>query len=349
MAFGSRRPRGSRLSRVLRLGGRIGKAAYVSTRLRFRGNGSRTQTTTRQRGGETAPLTYDNDFKTDYRYRRMPRRRRRRWVRFVRKVNAVTLKKQQGLKKVLFYGIKNLSTSTNQSGTTDMMMYTADGSALLDCADLGSIFRGHLGTAVFNDQNSFAAVGNGQKKLQFESCQMECTVRNLGTAAAIMEVYYVRCRKQHAQTNIDAGNTPTGIYQLGFLKQEQIEDLEEGTFIGTGPQGSTQIGTTPFQSPRFCETFKILRRKKYQIAPGNTISFLLKDPRNRTIEAGNVRSQLFMPFTTHGYLCQFYGVPGVDSVPVHALPANLIFSYTRKYQYYAPMTNRDQASTMPEV
>lgn len=349
MAYRARRPRGNRLSRALRLGARFGKAAYVANRSRYRGNGSRTNTATGKRVGESTPLTYDNDFKTDYRYRRMPRRRKRRWVSFVRKVNAVTMKKQQGLKKVLFYGIKNLTTVANQSGTTDMMMYSADGSAVLDNADIGAIFRGHLGATVFNDQNSFAAIGNAQKKLQFESCQMECTVRNLGSVSAIVEVYYVRCRKAHAQTNLDSGNTAAGIYHLGFLKQTQVQDLEESTILGTGPQVSTQIGTTPFQSPRFCETFKILRRKKYQIAPGNTISFLLKDPRNRTIEAGNVRSQLFIPFTTHGYLCQFYGVPGLDSGPVHAMACNLIFSYTRKYQYYAPLSNRDQASVMPET
>lgn len=335
---------------------RLGAIARTGLRFASRFAASRTKTQTRsKRSSESAPLTYDNDFKTDYRYRRMNRRRKKRWVRFVRKVNAVTLKQQQGLKKIIFRRLNSLTTISGSCAFTELLLYPSDGSVNLHAADLGEIFRNHLGATVFNQANDMSILGNQntQKKLQFESAQLEVSVKNYGNNKAIVEVYYVRCRKQHAQTNNDIYNCASGVYELGFKKQTQITDPEEGTTIGVGPQSQFQVGTTPFQSPRFCSTFKVIRRKKYIIAPGNMVSWILKDPRNRTIEANNVRSELFVPRVTHGYFIQCYGEPGLEGpdppVPTTAMPVNLLFYSTRKYQYYAPMSNKDQGAIMNTV
>ena len=142
----------------------------------------------------------------------------------------------------------------------------------------------------------------------------------------------------HAQTNASANNTIGGVYALGFIKQGQIFDIESGQVVGTNPETPTEIGTTPFQSRRFCETYKIYSRKKFQVAAGNTVSFILKDPRNRVINAQNVRSQLCMPRNTHGYFYQIYGAPGVITGTAHqAVPVSVVVSETRKYQYRTPI------------
>lgn len=330
---------------------RLGAIGRIGFRLASRVARSRTKTQTRtKRTRESAPLTYDNDFKTDYRYRRMPRRRRRRWVRFVKKVNAVTLRNQQGLKKVLFRRLQTLVSTSSSCAFTELMLYPSDGSVNLHAADMGEIFRDHLGTTAFDQANDMTVLANTQKQLKFESAQLEVTVKNYGVNKAIVEVYYVRCRKQHGQTNSDVYNCASGVYELGFTKQTQVTDPEEGTTIGVGRQTQFMVGTTPFQSPRFCSTFKILKRKKFTIAPGNSVSWILKDPRNRSIQANNVRSQLFLPFVTHGYFIQSYGEPGLEGpdpgVPTASLPTNIMLYSTRKYQYYAPMSNKDQSAFM---
>lgn len=349
-----RRRARSRYGHALRLGARVG--GMVGRAVRFRNSISRTKTqTTKSRARESAPLTYDNDFKTDYRYRRMPRRRRRRWVRFVKKVNAVTLRQQQGLKKIIFRRLQSLNSANGSCAFTELMLYSGDGSSANHAADLGEIFRGHLGATEFDQANdmSVAINTNTQKKLHFESSQLEVTVKNTGTNKAILEVYYIRCRKQHAQTTADQYNCVSGVFELGFKKQEQVVDDEEANNIGLGPQNQFQIGTTPFQSPRFCSTFKILKRKKFTVAPGNSVSWILKDPRNRTIEANNVRSELFLPFTTHGYFMQSYGEPGLfgpdPPQPTAGLATNLLIYTTRKYQYYAPVSNVDQSAYMNAI
>lgn len=327
-------------------GGRVSKiGAAVRTGLRFARGVSRTATRTRKGRNGSQPLTYDNDFKTDYRYRRMPRRRRRRWRRFSRKVNAVVLRSQQGLKKVINHANTVVTTTAGSSGFAGSLLYSADGSVNFNSADIGQIFRGHLGSGVFNDENNLAVTQASQKVLHFESAQLEITMRNTGLTTAIVEVYRVVCRRQHAQTTTDAGNTITGIYQLGFVKQGQIFDIETSLTVGTGIETATEIGTTPFQSKRFCQTFKIYSRKKFQIAAGNTVSFILKDPRNRKLTAENCRSQLFFPKHTHGYFFQVYGVPNiVAGVPVSADIAQVLISETRKYQYRTPVYSADESA-----
>ena len=301
---------------------------------------SATRTIRRNKPHVSAPLTYDNDFKTDYRHRRMPRRRRRRWVKFVRKVNAVTLRNQQGLRKVIFRTLLTYSPLADLTSYGGSLLYSADGDPLQGQADVGNLFRNHLTAAVFNSENDLTAVGPAERMLHFESAQLEVTMRNVGTDTAIVEVYRVVCRKMHAQTNASVNNTIGGVYALGFIKQGQIFDIESGQVVGTNPETPTEIGTTPFQSRRFCETYKIYSRKKFQIAAGNTVSFILKDPRNRVINAQNVRSQLCMPRNTHGYFYQIYGAPGVITGTAHqAVPASVVVSETRKYQYRTPINS----------
>lgn len=283
----------------------------------------------------------------------MPRRRRRRWVRFARKVNHVVLRGQQGLKKQIFRRLHTISSISGSCGFSDALLYSGDGDGSLHASDLGELFRGHLGAADFNDANNLTVLSNASKQLKFESAQLEITMTNSGNYKAIVEAYYIRCRKQHSHTNNTIYNCASGIYQLGFVKQDQVQDLETGETVGIGKQSEFQVGTTPFQSPRFCSTFKILRRRKFTIAPGNSISWILKDPRNRTINAENVRAQLFVPHVSHGYFLQVYGVPGLigddPPLPTSALPVNITVYATRKYQYYTPVSNQDQAGVMNSV
>lgn len=333
------------LSGMARVGGMVARGVRLKNAM------SRTRTRTKKsRAQESAPLTYDNDFKTDYRYKRMPRRRRRRWISFSRRVNHVILRGQQGLKKEIFRRLQTLSSTSGSCGFTEQMLYTADGDPGVHAADVGQLFRGHLGVDAFDNANNLASLSNASKQLRFESAQLEITITNSGNNKAIVESYYIRCRKQHAQTNATATNCVSGVYQLGFIKQDQVRDEETGNTVGLGKQTEFQVGTTPFQSPRFCSVFKILRRRKYTIAPGNSVSWILKDPRNRRITAENVRLELFIPFVTHGYFLQAYGVPGLEGpdppLPTSALPVNLTMYVTRKYQYYTPVSNQDQSGFM---
>lgn len=320
--------------------GMAARAGYKMYRNRQRNNVSRRSKAPK----ETAFLTYDNDFKTDYRYKRMPRRKRRAWKKFSKKVNAV-INKSQGLKKHLY---EHVSLDSATIGTTyygSAMLYTPDARVVDLNADMGTFFREVFPAGVFDNITNFGAA-DAQKVIRFESAQLEVTWRNTGINPLIIDLYYVRCRKDYGLTNQDTLNNPQGLYVLGFDKQGKVVDVEQNTTPFNAGQTATQFGTTPFQSPLFCQHFKILSKRKITIAPGNTVSKTLKDPKNRYINSGDQRARICKRNQTHGYFWQFYGVPGMGpELPVHATASILVTSITKKYAYYLPVSGKDQASS----
>ena len=306
---------------------------------------TRTKTKRKRSSGETAFLTYDNDFKTDYRYKRMPRRKRRAWKKFSKKVNAV-INKSQGLKKHLYSYVYTNVNLINQTYPSSAMLYTPDARVADLNADMGQFFREILGATLFDTITNFGAA-DAQKVIRFESAQLEVTWRNTSENPVIIDLYYVRCRKDYGLTNIDVYNNPEGIFALGFDKQGLVRDVENNVQVFNAGQSASMFGTTPFQSPLFCQHYKILSKRKITIAPGNTVSKTLKDPRNRYINSGEQRARICKRNQTHGYFWQFYGVPGFDGEnnPVHCLPTELVTSITKKYAYYLPVSGKDQASS----
>lgn len=293
---------------------------------------------------ETAFLTYDNDFKTDYRYKRMPRRKRRAWKKFTKKVNAV-VNKQLGLKKHLFSHVTRDSAPTGSTYYGNAMLYTPDARVNDLSADMGTFFREMFPAAVFDNMNVFG-VADAQKVIRFESAQLEVTWRNVGSNPVIIDLYYVKCRRDFGLTSSDVLNNINGIFVLGFQKQGLVEDLEDNSTPFSTGQLATQYGTTPFQSPLFCQHYKIYSKRKITIAPGNTVSKTLKDPKNRYINSGEQRASICKRNQTHGYFWQFYGVPGLgEDLPVHCTSADIITSVTKKYAYYLPVSGKDQASS----
>ncbi|AFR11830.2 capsid [Niminivirus] len=296
---------------------------------------------------ETAPLTYDNDFKTDYRYKRMPKRRRRRWKRFTKKVNAV-INRSQGLKKVLYSDIVRLSSNVSQCAYHSAMLYTPDARVTDLSADLGMIFRDILGAVAYNDIQNILVQGDVDKKIRFESANMDVSWRNVGANPVIIDLYYVRCRKTFGLTGADADNNTQGIFSLGFVKQGVIVDEEDGNTVGSNRQFALTVGSTPFQSSLFCQTYRILSKKRITIAPGNTVSMTLKDSRNKVVNAMDTRARICMRNLTHGYLFQLYGVPGLNGdVPVTALASDVVFSVQKRYGFYLPVSGKDQTSNIP--
>lgn len=306
---------------------------------------SRSLTRTRnKKSRETRPLTYDNDFKTDYRYRRMPRRRRRRWVKFVKRVNAV-VNRGMGLKKLTFQDLTRIQSLDGFTNGFSALLYTPDAQVNSLSADLGTIFRNILGATAYDNINTFVD-GDVDKKIRFESASMDITWRNIGSNPVIIDLYYVRARKTFGLTSSDGANNCHGIYNLGFTKQGQIVDEEDNALVGSVKSSAIDLGTTPFQSSLFCQTYKVLSKKRITIAPGNTVSMTLKDSGNRVVNATDTRARICMRGLTHGYFFQQYGVPGlVGTTLTQALPTDVVFTCQKRYAFYLPVSGKDQTAT----
>lgn len=307
--------------------------AYRSKRIKKSGGGKK----------ESPLLTYDNDFKTDYKYKRMPRRKRRRWKRFVNKVHGIA-RRDQGLKQYLVEECFRTHELQPFCNFGQALLYTPDARLATLNADMGNIFRNILGNVEFDQINSLVSA-DVDKKIYFESAQLDLSWRNIGENPMIIDLYKVVCRKDFGLTNLDNYNDVVGLYRLGFVKQGQIIDEEDGNTVGDAKQDALNPGTTPFQSSLFCQHFRILQKRRITIAPGNTVSVTLKDSKNRLINANEQRAHICKRGQTFGYIWQSMGVPGiVEAQVVHSLPHDYVTSVIKKYGFYLPVSGKNQTS-----
>lgn len=289
---------------------------------------------------EPPPVTGQFDYKTDYVRKRMPRRRRKRWLRFRRKVQYIN---DKGL------GLKSHIVSFEQKLTTTAITSNAFGEELFSCdgksnhKDLGDIARNALGAA-FNNQQITAAGPSHSKSIHFESANMEVSIHNTGLNTVVLEVYHVRCRKDGLQFSDGSFNEMLGYYRQGFLKTEQIEDPDTGTILpGASLIAFDTPGTTPFQCPMFCSYFQVLKREKFTIPVGGLIQKSLRIPKNRWLNIDNLRSKNVLRGWTEGFLFQFQGVPQDEfGVPEPASPTTLNIFTVRRYSYYSRASGFDQ-------
>jgi len=279
------------------------------------------------------PVTNQNDFKTDYRRRRLSKwqrkrqyrsyKRKRRLVNIVRNFNVgsthivrrslALLTSASGLSNAICYGLYSLNGTGTDTYNT--------------CNDIGEFFKEM-------DATSWAAVNNGSiqgqnHKIYAYHATAEYTIRNNSEAEpAIVEAYWIRGTKP---VNYALGPNPVDTYVSGFNKQALATDPNTGNAFDA-QLGATQIGTTPFQSALFCRHYKIFKRQKFLIAPGDEVSFVLIDRRRRTFTMDTART-----FSTDrnyvGVLFQQQGVPdATGGVETPAHPSTLTYMCTRRYR-----------------
>lgn len=325
MGRSNRKPQRRRNGRNwLRTGLRLG-ARYLSSRTRSKNHKKRI---------EPRPVTLHNDYKTDYRKRRMPRRKRRRWTSFKRKVDYIADKKL-GLKHWMITIPSRINGGEDASQSWTEELYSVDGST--NHKDISDIARFILSSSVFDNQlNPSGSVGISQAKLvTFESANIEVVITNTGLSPVILECYHWRCRKDTRQTTLDGYNNPWGFYQMGFIRQGLPQDPDTGSVAAGTTLTANTIGTTPFQSSLFCSHYEIIKREKFTVAPGASVQKALRIPMNRTINIGDLRSIVSRRNMTEGFLFQAQGTPTQsDGEPILADSFSLNTFVTKRYGFY---------------
>lgn len=322
------RPRRRGILSNLYTAGRVGYNAYKSL------SNLRTKI---KRSIEPPPVTGQHDYKTDYVRKRMPRRRRRRWLSFKKKVDYISDKKH-GLKSWLVTQPEVFSSAQDKSNFFVEELFSIDGDG--NHKDVGDIARAILGDTVFN--NEYSVLGSSgsttSKLISFESANIEVTVANTGSNGAILEVYHYRCRKDARQFSTVGYNNPGGYYVVGFNKLNEVTDpdtLNNPDPAVSDPLTFDTVGTTPFQCPLFCSHFQITKREKFTVPAGGSIQKSLRLPKNRSLNINSLRSLNCKRGWTEGFLFQFQGLPGtVSSTAVKALPTTLNVYTVKRYSYY---------------
>lgn len=320
--------------------------AYArATRARSRRAGGRAQTMQRRTRTNTAGVLggTNADMRSIYRRKRMPKYKRKRWVRFVKKVNAVA-DKDLGLRTVLFNDqMTQTNTSTKQS-TLTLALYSVRNASIGYLDDLKVI------GGLENEGNSTATAGDtisANSKMMFQSAVMDITIRNTTDrltqidpnpllnkyeaapdAAIELDIYEVY------QRNIASDSSEVFASLTAAFNAYDDKDIG-GTGVGIGIDDR---GASPFEfgAQMGRQGIKILKKTKFFIPNGQTITWQVRDPKRRSITYGELtRTE---SYNKPGWTKQFYLiyklVPGItQGTAVGDCRLRLAIGCTRKYSY----------------
>lgn len=279
---------------------------------------------------DSTPLTGQFDYKTDYRKRRIGRRRRRiikRKRKWRRKVVNTVRNADVGSTQILRKSAGYLAPNADNSDACSFGLYGQNGTVtdgLNSCSDIREIFR------EISETDWSAALNNSESqhhKIYAMHATMEMTVRNNGTNDAILEAYFIRGTRPTHSGDVN----PTQMYADSFAKEALASDPNTGNTFDSKPNFKT-IGITPFQAPWFCRHYKIYKRQKFRLPPGNEVSFIMHDRKPRTFIMDQSRTRA-TDKNFHGVLFQQQGPPNYnDSNSQQALPSQLTYLSIRRYR-----------------
>lgn len=301
----------SRWAPYIRAGARVaGRLAYNVGKSYVKSRFSKRSTTT--------GVTNQYDRKTVYRRRRMPRRRRRRWVRFVKRVQAVE--------------DKALATKTLVFNSGDSQEW-ADGSQRFICMHLygkngggGELGAGDVWVMAKNDPNA----NESCEGMRFTSAIIDTTVYNGGETSLEFDVYEMY---------------PTGknhITPSWTSDQQYVEVNTPGVDNVYNNIDILERGCTPFDFPMMTKLgWRILKKTKYIMSPGQTFTYQHRDPKNRFVPSINVDQEgastdLILSGATRTFLIIAKPVPGVEGTNKFAVGC------TRTYRYKINQSNRNE-------
>lgn len=271
------------------------------------------------------PVTSEHDFKTRYRKRRMPRRKRKAWKRFSRKVRAV-LYSNLGLRvaKVVSPGYIWAAVDTTTFYSANLYPTSGIASTVGTLATTSGTGNYDDLLKIFARENSSASVIKAGDKFMFQSACLDVLLTNLGSTPTIIECYYWQANDTLG--DLAAEDSLEELYTNGFTSGHM-------TGIGGGTAlSATAPGTTPFNNPAFCHFVKIIKKTQILLSPSATTTLQLRDPKNHRLTGEAITQSAIRRGLTRGIFFQFYGAP--TSANSYSSASLKIFT-TRIYNYYA--------------
>lgn len=216
-------------------------------------------------------VTNQYDLSTTYRRRRMPRRKKRRWVRTVRRharLNDLSL----GTRNLVFnYDGAVTATSANQSHTT-FCLYGLHGTS--NQRGLNDISR-VVGTESTADDQGVTA-GAKDKKIHFKSAVLDATFVNQADTAVELDMYYFVCIR----------DTVSSTDYSDLL----ADYIGQGSLINSTGTSMTmaKLGVTPFDVGNASKFIKIYKVKKVILGVGQMTSFMIRSPKDKYLNTSTV-------------------------------------------------------------
>ncbi|WP_445772244.1 hypothetical protein [Rheinheimera sp.] len=300
-------------------------------------------------------VTNEHDRQRVYSKRRMPYRKKRRWRRFVRKINYIA-EKELGTRTVVFNRtVTKANSSADQQLNFTVALY-GNKSTLSDMNDINNI------SALENSSDPTAAEGistDDTTKLFFQSGIFDMTIRNssevnLNTLAepvweeapkATLEVdiYEIICSRLFK-------NSESDLYACFNMAMGDTKDIANAT-AGIQIQGR---GCTPWDLPHALSYYgmKILKKTKYRISQGNTITYQMRDPRRHVTSIGYAKDALGVnrPGWTKFLFIIAKLIPGITQGPdTDEYRSKIDVGITRKYSYKLEGANMTRDSYLKQT
>lgn len=247
----------NKYARIAKSVARVAGTAYGSYRRAY---------TKRSSSGSTA-VTQQHDFRQQYRRKAMPRYKKRRWVKFVKRVQAVDFASHASNFVVRGYKSPNIDVNPTNVANRGAQNITAVGlygckTEQSDATIVGDVYD--IFTEWANSANNVES-----QKLCFTSAVSDIYVTNIGVGTMILDVYHCICKKDMPVVN-GLNLFDTSIYQNFPADKTGEAALDSG-----------QAGVSPFQLPYVTTYFKIMDKKKYIISAGQVVTWQQRDPKNR--------------------------------------------------------------------
>lgn len=302
---------------------------------------SNTRTRRRTRRATSAiGVTTQHDERRIYQKKRMPRSKRRRWLRFKNKVLAVG-EKELGSRTIVYNTSNEFSNSTATShGFACLGLYTGQGDASWT-SDLSTLVDYE------NTGNPTAAAGDTVQltsKFIFKSAIADFTFRNTSTVRSTGPVYAL---SGSAKLEVD-------VYEL-LIKRSSSDNVVtyqsvSNMFDTRGSDDTLTIGggipdlrhyrrgVSPWDLPHALSYFgiKILRKTKYMVPNGDTFTYQVRDPKRRVAtrqRLDRIGGVNVPGWTRHLYVI-FKLVPGLTVADSDGnYQERLTVGMTRKYFY----------------
>lgn len=324
---------------------------------RARTAGSRTATSTmnsRNRMTSGIGVTTQYDRKLVYKKKYMPRGRKRRWKKFVNRVNAVG-EKDLGSRTVLFNrSITATCDVANTHGCLTLALYSQKSSDS-HLNDLNNVANYELVTDTTSETGQTGQYVDMTTKMLFQSAVMDITIRNSSTllttegevstysldgkAKLEVDIYEMTMRNR-----ADSGNTAYSNLSDIF------EDYNNTTRnLGNSGTGITikDRGATPFEIPFVLGRYglKVIKKTKFFIPNGDTITYQIRDPKRYSVQRNKLAEETGFnrPGMTKIYYIIFKLVPGLTIGNVDGTYQQVVdVGCTTKYLYKVEGINEDR-------
>lgn len=260
----------------------------------------------------------------------MPYRKRASWVKLIKQVTAVS-QKALGTKNYVYNQALTFDQTSFENAVGSVALY--GGAALgVGASNQGyNALRDLFNVAAFPTATNPEQIANSTT-LHFTSAVLDVTMRNASTTQTMeLDVYEIwafgNCVRQATVETLEAAFADAADASTKFTGVGLIPSL-------------VRRGTTPFDIPQAFKQYrlKVMKKKKYILAPGFVATYQIRDARNKSINRTQITENECFAYGGWTKMLLFIAKNVVNRTPPDGSTL-LDVGYTMTYHWKNPLKN----------